>query len=91
MKLTPENIAKLEEVLTDHQEGMGNRGIIIKYGFRDLPTFSQFLTCLRHLGIDLEKRNRVKGTTILSPMEAEQFREWLREKRAERDNDARVS
>ena len=79
MKLTPENIAAIEAVLTHIEEGNSRRGTMIEFGFSELSTLSSFLSHLRHLGVSIPKASW-RG---LSKNDRAEFIAWLRLKKAE--------
>lgn len=81
MKLTPENIRMIEAAITDYENGLGGRGIIIKYNLPDLTSWSGFTRCLQLLGIKF-KRSRLSG---LSPEDRKAFIEFLRLKKQQSD------
>lgn len=78
MKLTPENIAKIEAVLTDWENGHTQRQIIIDYNLNTLTAFSAWVSVMRSLGVSCPHL----GVTGLSKEDAASFTVWLREKRA---------
>ena len=78
MKLTPENIAKIEAVLTDWEEGHGQRHVIIDHNIRDTTGLAAWLGVMRDLGI-----NTIHATgSGLTKEDNRAFVQWLREKRA---------
>ena len=76
MKLTPENIEKIEAVLTMIEEGHFQRGIIIEHDLMGVTEFSNWLTIIRQLGIDVPKRPRGYGS--LTRQESREFIEFLK-------------
>lgn len=80
MKLTPEQVALIEAVLTDYEHGMSARGIIVRYGFHDIPTWNGFLRGFRSLGISVASI-RMRG---LTEDDRAAFIEWLRAKHAQK-------
>jgi hypothetical protein len=80
MKLTPEQIAKIEDVLTDIEVGEFNRAIIIKHGLADLQTFGNWLSVMRRLGIKVERGKRA----VVNKSEMAEFRRWVLQQAADR-------
>ena len=76
MKLTPENIGKIEAVLTMIEEGHFHRGIIVEHDLMGLTEFSNWITISRQLGIDVPKRP--KGYGGLTRQESREFIEFLK-------------
>ena len=86
MKLTPEIISKIEDMIDMHDSNVGGRAIIIKHDVKNLINLSAFFSVLRDLGVSISKKpGRAKGTCGLPVSEMEQYRAWLKEKRVERD------
>lgn len=81
MKLTPEQIERIEEVLTDVEDGLGNRGVIIKHGLRDMNVLTNFLAVLKDLGIRVQRG----AITKLSSDDRRAFAEFLRMKRKQQE------
>ena len=79
MKLTPENIGKIEAVLTMIEEGHYHRGIVIEHDLMGVSEFSNWLTIIRQLGIDVPKRP--KGYGRLTRQESRDFIAFLRERK----------
>lgn len=78
MKLTPENIAKIEAVLTDWEQGHGSRQIIIDYNINNLQYLTHWLGVMRALGV---KFGHIQ-VRVLNKEDHAAFTQWLREKRA---------
>jgi len=89
MKLSPEQIAKIEELLTDVEHGDGYRAVIVKYGIRDLAAISAFIGCFRTLGIDVRARS-MSGGVVLRGSELANYRAWLAEQKAARQRKAEL-
>ena len=86
MKLTPEIIAKIEDMIDMHDSNIGGRAIIIKYDISELNQLSAFFSILRSLGVSISRKpGRAKGTCCLPVSEVDQYRAWLKEKRVEKD------
>ena len=83
MKLTPEQIAKIEELLTDIDQGYGYRSVVIKYGFRDIGAATGLTSCFRALGIDVRSRS-AQGGVVLRGKELSSYKTWLAEQKAAR-------
>lgn len=77
MKLTAEQIAKIEALVSTAEEE-GYRSAIIKHEVHDLVSMSAFVCVLRGLGVDIIGR---KGRGI-SAQDRREFLEFLRAKRA---------
>lgn len=82
MKLTSDEIKKIEAILTMREEGSSGKSIMIEVGIKDIGQLSGFYAVLRVIGVSLPKRYGV-GFTI-SKAEKEQFLHFLAEKKAER-------
>lgn len=82
MKLFPQDIAKIEALLTDVESGNGHRAAIVKHGISDLQTLSMFIRCCRDLGVPIVPK-RIKG---LSDEDREAFAEFLRQKKLEQED-----
>jgi ABC-type microcin C transport system duplicated ATPase subunit YejF len=80
MKLPPEQIAKIEDVLTDIEVGQFNRAIIIKHDLADLQTFVNWLSVMRRFGIKVERGKR----QIVNKSEMAEFRRWVLQTAADR-------
>jgi ABC-type dipeptide/oligopeptide/nickel transport system ATPase component len=80
MKLTPEQIAKIEDVLTDIEVGETNRAVIIKYDLSDLAQLSNWIAVMRQLGVPVERGKK----TIVNKSEMAEFRRWLLQQAADR-------
>ena len=81
MKLNPDQIAKIEEVLSDIEDGCGNRAVIVKHGINDILYLSHFLRVLSDIGIRVKRG----ATYRLSRGEMDEFVQFLRAKREERE------
>lgn len=81
MKLNPDQIAKIEEVLSDIEDGCGNRAVIVKHGIVDIQYLSHFLRVLSDIGIRVKRG----ATCRLSRGEMDEFVQFLRAKREERE------
>ena len=78
MKLTPENIVKIEAVLTDWENGHGQRRIVVDHNISGVNTVVQFFSVMRSLGVPVPKGS-LGGLALEDRVE---FTRWLREKRA---------
>ena len=74
MKLTAEQVEKIEGLITFAQE-YGYRAAIIKYDIRDIHVLSNMMTSFRAAGVDVHVSNGPKSFPLA--MRAE-FAEWLR-------------
>ena len=79
MKLTSENIEKIEVVLTMIEEGHFQRGIVVEHDLGGVVEFSNWLAIMRQLGIDVPKRP--KGWGRLTRQESRDFIAFLRERK----------
>ena len=77
MKLTPEQIGKIEAVLTMREDGHTVRAIIIEHNITDISCFSGFIRTMKDLGIFVTPAHM--GS--MSKEDREAFIEWMREKK----------
>jgi hypothetical protein len=80
MKLSPEQIAKIEDILTDVEVGEMNRAIIIKYDISDLAILSNWISGMRQLGIPVVRGKK----TVVNKSEMAEFRRWLLQQAADK-------
>lgn len=86
MKLTPEIISKIEDMIDMRNKSIGARAIIIKYDIKELSNLSAFFSVLRDLGVNIcNNTGRGKGAFILPASEMDEYVAWLKEKRVEKD------
>ena len=78
MKLTAEDIAKIEDLIETCVE-YGQRAAIIKYGLRDIHVIAGMISCLRALGVRVPAKSH-RGS--LSPEDRLAFKEWLATRKA---------
>ena len=80
MKLTPENIARIEAILTDHEDDYPATAIIIKYQISELHYLSELFAGLRAVGVKVPYGKKGRR---LTKKDSADFVQWLlREKRA---------
>ena len=85
VKLTPENIERIEAFLNWDAE-RGSRSAIIEFDVKELAYCSGFKSVLRELGVSVPKHPvRQKGSAWIHPAEKAAFQDWLKEKRIEKD------
>ena len=77
MKLTPQQIARLETFLTDYEEGATQIALMSEYQLNNAHSVSTTICVLRAIGIETRKGRRKK----LNSSEHREYLAWLRERR----------
>lgn len=87
MKLTQEQIEKIEELLTARESGESSKNVSIRMGLDEVgSSVANFHVVMRAIGIDARKDTR--GFVKIPASESASFQEFLAEKRRREANGA---
>lgn len=88
VKLTDEQIEKIEDICTMYMDGLPQRAIIVKHNIEGIPTFAGFVRTMKDIGVLEKPIKQFGGLNRLDPNEAIAVANYLAELRKAKESKA---